>query len=382
MAHIMWHSCAPWAPSGYGTQTKVWTRILRDMGHKVTISSYWGLQGAPTQWEGITILPGYGANYCSGSLSEHCKALEPDLVITLGDVWVLDPNLLRTMPIAHWLPSDCRPMSQADQNVVRASGAELIAMSRFGFDRYKTAGFDPLYWPHGIETDVFVPPVNRKELREACGIEGNFVIGINGANNDAIRKALPEQMLAFAKFLNKHPESLLSLHTGVHQEGGQDLESVAENLGIIDKIRVVDQYRYHSGIVLPSDLAEWYGVIDVLSATAFGEGFGLPIVEAQSCGTPVITTKASSMEEVNPYGDQVPGEPFWNGVHKGWWTKPNLTSLTRSYERAYRSRKRVDRDQLRNFAVDEYDHMKVAERFAKPAVDELLKRMEQKKLRG
>ena len=60
---------------------------------------------------------------------------------------------------------------------------------------------------------------------------------INQANNDAIRKAIPEQMMAFAKFAENHPDALLTLHTGVHQEGGQDLEAVAENLGIIDLVQ-------------------------------------------------------------------------------------------------------------------------------------------------
>ena len=64
--------------------------------------------------------------------------------------------------------------------------------------------------PHGIELDVFKPPADRDELRAAFGLgEDTFAIGINGANNDAIRKALPEQMLAFAKFHATHPDSLL-----------------------------------------------------------------------------------------------------------------------------------------------------------------------------
>ena len=75
MARILWHSYAPWAPSGYGQQTAIWIQKLTEMGHEVLVSSYWGLSGAPTQWNGITILPGFGANYCSGSLSQHCKAV-------------------------------------------------------------------------------------------------------------------------------------------------------------------------------------------------------------------------------------------------------------------------------------------------------------------
>ena len=349
------------------------------MGHEVIVSAYWGLSGAPTQWNGITILPGFGANYCSTSLSQHCKAVQPDLVITLGDVWVLDHNLLREMPVAHWLPSDCRPMSSADAAVVNASGAQLVAMSRFGEARFKSAGFNPLYVPHGIQLDVFKPPADRNELRAAFGLgEGTFVIGINGANNDAIRKALPEQMLAFAKFHETHPDSLLSIHTGVHQDGGQDLEALAENLGITDCVQAVDQYRYHGGLVQPSDLNDWYGALDVLSCCSYGEGFGLPIMEAQACSVPVITTRASSMEELNPLGIQVDGEPFYNGVHKAWWIRPNISEMVAAFERAWAERDKVDRDALRSFA-GEYAVDVVADRFMKPAVDELLGRMAARK---
>jgi glycosyltransferase involved in cell wall biosynthesis len=372
VSRILWHSCSPWSPSGYGTQTATWIIKLTEMGHEVVVSSYWGLSGSPTTWNGITILPGFGGSYCSSSMFEHCKAVQPDIVITLGDIWVLDHTLLKQMPVAHWLPSDCRPMSLADRGCAEASGAKLLAMSRFGYDNFTRAGFDPSYCPHGIDTEMFSPPQDRDKLRHSMGIgEDDFVIGINGANNDAIRKALPEQMLAFARFHADHPEAILALHSGVHQEGGQDLEALAENLGITDRVRAVDQYRYHGGLMSPSDLAEWYGAIDVLSACAFGEGFGLPIIEAQGCGTPVITTDASSMPELNPHGISVGGEPFWNGVHKGWWIKPYVSEIFTAYEKVYEMRHDVNRDKLREWARA-YDKDVVAEQYMKTAVEELL----------
>ena len=84
----------------------------------------------------------------------------------------------------------------------------------------------------------------------------------------------------------------------------------------------MDQYRYTSGLISEADLCDWYDAIDVLLGSTYAEGFGLPIVEAMACGTPVITTKCSSMEELNPDGLQVDGEPFYNGVHRAWWIRP------------------------------------------------------------
>ena len=347
-----------------------------EMGHEVVVSTYWGLSGSVTQWNGITILPGFGPNYCTGSLGLHCQAIQPDLVITLGDIWVMDPNILRELPIVHWLPDDCRPMSLADRSCLDASGAKLMAMSKWGYDRFRAAGYNPVYVPHGIDTTVFSAEGDREAVRAELGVSNHFTIGMNAANNDAVRKAIPEQMLAFAKLHEKYPDTVLALHTGVHQEGGQDLEVLAENLGLLDCIRAVDQYRYVSGLITPEDLRDWYQAIDVLSACSYGEGFGLPIIEAQACETPVITTDASSMTELNPYGLQVSGEPFWNGVHKGWWIRPSVAQLTEVYEKSYLSWKegQQDNSKLREFA-QQYDKELVAEKYMAPAIEELLARV-------
>ena len=376
MARVLWHSCAPWAPSGYGQQTAIWAQKLTEMGHEVIISAFWGLAGSATQWNGILVLPGFGGNYCSPSLQQHARHVNPDLVITLGDVWVLDPAVLRELPVAHWLPADCRPMSTADRGVIEATGtSRLIAMSRFGQDRFAAAGFPASYVPHGVDFGIFRPAEDKGGLREKCGLPAEaFVIGVNAANNDALRKAPAEMMLAFAKFAEDHPEAVLSLHTGVHQDGGQDLEAIAENLGITDRVRVVDQYRYVSGMVELADLAEWYGTLDVLCAATFGEGFGIPVVEAKACGIPVISTRCSSMEELNGDGWQVDGEPFWNGVHRGWWIRPSIAGMVAALEEAYEARGGADRAGLRE-SVARYEVSRVAEEHMQPTVDTLLERM-------
>jgi glycosyltransferase involved in cell wall biosynthesis len=249
-------------------------------------------------------------------------------------------------------------------------------MSRFGQARFRDAGFvTAQYVPHGIDFGVWKPPEDKAALRAKHGIgPDTFVIGVNAANNDAIRKAPAEMFLAFAKFLRSRPDSLLWLHTAVHCDGGQDLEFLAESLGLTDRIKVVDQYRYNAGLVQPADLCEWYGAIDVLLASTYGEGFGLPIVEAMACGVPVITTRCSSMEELNPDGIQIGGEPFWNGVHRGWWLRPSIREMVAALEQAREMRPDVDPVKLRESVV-RYEVGRVAEEHMGPVIGELLSRM-------
>jgi glycosyltransferase involved in cell wall biosynthesis len=379
VAVILFHGPAPWSCSGYGQQAAIWSQKLKEMGHEVVLSAFWGLSGTVMEWNGMPVLPGFGGQYCSPSLQQHAKHVNPDLVISLGDIWPMDPGALAGLPLAHWLPSDCRPMSTADRNVVEAAKPELIAMSRFGQERFAAEGLSSHYVPHGIDFGVFQPPEDKAALREAHGIgPDTYVIGVNAANNDAIRKAAPEMMLAFARFLKDHPGSVLALHTGVHCDGGQDLEAVAENLGITDRCMVADQYRYTSGLVSAQDVNEWYGCLDVLCAATYAEGFGLPIVEAQAAGVPVITTACSSMEELNPDGWQVDGEPFYNGVHKAWWIRPSIAGIWRALEEAYEKRGDVDPVKLRE-SVSQYEIGRVATEHMGPTVDLLLEKMAARK---
>jgi alpha-1,3-rhamnosyl/mannosyltransferase len=53
-------------------------------------------------------------------------------------------------------------------------------------------------------------------------------------------------------------------------------------IGDADDVELVDLYRAAEVVVLPS----------------LEEGFGLPIVEAMACGTPVICAHAASMPEI------------------------------------------------------------------------------------
>src|SRR5487761_1566951 len=156
---------APWSVTGYGQQTALLAPRLRDAGHEVAISAFWGLAGGPLAWEGIPVYPSGDDLYGNDILAGHARHFGADLVITLMDMWVLSPDLLSSLPVACWMPVDTRPLGKADHIVLTAAGSVIpVAMSVFGRDRLAEAGVRPCYVPKGARRDREVR--HRHQRRE------------------------------------------------------------------------------------------------------------------------------------------------------------------------------------------------------------------------
>jgi glycosyltransferase involved in cell wall biosynthesis len=346
----------------------------------MAVVSYHGLMGSVLNWNGITVYPGstedtYAQDVLGGYYGHH----KSDLLITLMDAWVLDPARLQGMNVAHWLPIDAAAsatgisphLGSMDRRILEEGGGRPIAMSLFGHKVLTDAGFPALYVPHAVDTSqVFVPLADREAMREKLGLTGKFVIGINGANQDPVRKAFPEQFAAFAQFRQNHPDALLGVHARTQTRMGVDLARLAADLGIHDSVIFADQFAVASGLMGGADLAKWYGVLDLLSNCSYGEGFGLAIIEAQACGTPVCTTAFSAMIELTGSGWCVAGDPYWNRGHQAWWMRPSVQAIAAAYESAYEQAAGM-RDDAREFAL-RYDADRVLVEFWKPALDQLL----------
>jgi len=53
-----------------------------------------------------------------------------------------------------------------------------------------------------------------------------------------------------------------------------------------------------TGYVTPEELAGWYAKAEIFAFPSLDEGFGMPVLEAMSAGTPVVTSNCSALPEV------------------------------------------------------------------------------------
>lgn len=374
---LVWHSNAPWNSSGYGVETALFVPRIASLGHEITIASPYTFSGAPLEWNGFTVLPcarDSAGNDTIVSTHEYFKA---DWTITLADPFGLlkAAETLSQVNVAHWFPVDCEPLGRGDVTVLREGRGVPVAMSRFGERVLMNEGCEPLYVPHGVDTGVFRPGDPHAYRETVPEISGDtFVIGLCAMNRDVNRKGFQEQLLAFAGFHRRHPDSFLAIHGA--PAGGLSLTAMAARLGITAAVGYPDSYSYDMGMISREQLAAWYNGLDVLSLCSYGEGFGLPLIEAQACGIPVITTDASATAELCGGGWLVSGTPFWTDGHQSWWVRPDASDIGNAYEMAWQAREQggLPKGPAYDFA-QQFDADRVFEDYWKPCLATLEERI-------
>ena len=386
MSRILWHSGAPWAPTGYGVQTGLFTPRIAALGHHVEISATWGLLGNTLDWQGITVYPG-DERYGNRFLPELIDKTKPDVTVTLMDVWVLKPERFQRHNLACWVPVDHDPCPPKVAEFFHKSGARPIAMSRFGEDRLRADGLYPLYVPHGVDTNVYRPlDMPQGELREALGLPRDaFIVGMvaNNKGHTPPRKAFPQVLKAFAEFRKTHDDALLYLHA--EQTGQWGGQNAGINLPLLchlyeippSAVGFVPSLELELGIDTGT-MVGMYNALDVLVNPSYGEGFGIPVVEAQACGVPVIVSDFTSMSELCGAGWKLEGqgfggvpEPWWDPDHFSYYTMPSAREIEWALGEAYDRRGDGTLSaQAREFAL-QYDADRVTEEFWVPVLEQL-----------
>lgn len=316
--------------SGYATQAKGIMNVLLQLGHEVHVYG-WTVSGQPPLQMGpVTFYSRQGEMKWGGDAGALAHAIGADLLITLQDVWPLPENFALTLPCP-WLPLFPVDGSPAPPPVVDAvQGAEYPTVySKFGAKMMHEAGVACHYIPHGIDTNTFHPG-DKQAIRERFGIDQDaFMVLMVAANaGQPSRKAFAEALEAFRDFHAEHPNSFIYLQTQRNANGkGVLLDVLIKQLGLPrTAVKFCNQDALAMGMP-DSHIADLYRAADVLLSPSMGEGFGLPIAEAQACGCPVITQDCSSMSELTINGIAIePGPRHWTALGH-WWHKPLVNHI-------------------------------------------------------
>lgn len=143
--------------------------------------------------------------------------------------------------------------------------------------------------PHGVE-EAFRPrpPDEVEAFRVARGLAQSFFLSVATLEP---RKNLAALLEAYAALRREEPRAWPLLIGGAVGWHASPLFERYRELGLEDSVRFL-------GYLPPAELPLWYNAATVFLYPSLYEGFGLPVLEAMACGTPVLTSDASSLPEV------------------------------------------------------------------------------------
>lgn len=307
---VLWCSDAIFSSSGYGVETRLTVPRLAPHCEIATLATF-GLHGASIPWNGIKIYPGGNDPFANDVVKQAAQDWKADLVITLKDTFVFNPQAFEGLRWTPLCPIDHEPPPSAVLERLRYA-YRPIAYAPQGFRALRAAGLDPLFCPHGYDEKIFHPE-EKAAARQFLGLPQDiFLVGTVAVNRGGIpsRKAWAENLQAFALFARQHPDAYYYIHTALAdngEEGGIPIRQLAAQLGILDRIIPCDQDIYKAGFPDEYMLA-LYNSMDVLNAVSLGEGFGIPQLEAQACGTPIVSSEFAASRDLNFAGWAVPDE--------------------------------------------------------------------------
>lgn len=209
--------------------------------------------------------------------------IEAPVVLTSHGTSIGETKAVALETAADYLLKYCfHPMNVVMDYVASRDADRVIAISNHAYEQltrsYRLDDDDVEMIPHGVDIHRFYPRQERHPSVDSDKLSLLYV-GRLGA-----RKGLGLALRALARIDTDDVEFLIA-GTGRHEER---LRELAQELGIQKQVRFL-------GYVDDADLPELYSSADVFILPSKYEGFGLVLLEAIACGTPVIGVDAGGI---------------------------------------------------------------------------------------
>jgi glycosyltransferase involved in cell wall biosynthesis len=265
---------------------------------------------------------------------------KPDIVWDIRDFWMMGYEYNSPLrDYYNWsiMPTVDSAPQQPEWVHVFSTADDVFTYSDWALDILKNNSSKLLNLhksaPPGVDYDTFTPVVNKAKHKEACGLFGTAKI-IGTVMRNQKRKLFPDLFIGFRKYLDKCKElgkdelannTYFYMHTS-YPDVGYNIPAMLKEQGLGNKVLFTylckktgkwfpsfyqgpNAYSPFSGeisAVMPNvvngiseqSLAQIIGLFDVYVQYAICEGFGMPQVEAASCGVPVMSVDYSAMSDV------------------------------------------------------------------------------------
>lgn len=349
--------------------------------------------------EGYIMLPRHRDNWGFDIIKNYLLKYQPKILVTLADIgkqsgWIPGVNEARKagwrgkwimyspIDVQQWAIHWDEILMACDINVAMAKSGEVI------MKEHKVPKVVMI--PHGVDTKQYVPLADRDGIRTGFGINEKFVCGFVGRNQT--RKMIPLLMRGFAAFAKGKEDVVLLLHTDAMPPGGEGHGWVID--GLVWKFeKETNQSLFESKKVMltesnmdvltrqgiqPENLNDVYNLMDLFVYATGGEGFGLPAIECQSSGVPIIMSDNTTGPELvgksgelidmlkDKYGRMV-GLIGTNGVENLIPDDKHIAELLEKYYNDWKSDKKLLKemsDKGRKLALT-YDWGIIAEQWIK-----------------
>lgn len=237
--------------------------------------------------------------YKQNEFNKTIKEIEPDTIIIINNIRNIKTQGKIRLPTYLWLTVESEPLNAITATIIEQfkeifTELQIVSTSKLGSQMFKGE-----YIPYSIDMNIFKPS-ERKLFHKNKFMIGFFTKNIGYPSPDAIE----HNLMAISRYMRDNTDTYLYLHcsnlTGIIDDKrvGIDIKFIIDILNLPTKRIIYSENKIYS----LNNMRDIYNSLDVVVNASSIEYDGYNILEAQSCGVPIITTNYSIMSDMTYNG--------------------------------------------------------------------------------